>query len=222
MTTALRAPRPLGDTETGPGPGVQPASAGEFCSIDAGELLRLRARLGERPEYRSDAPSLTLFAAQAVLAALADEGLLPAGHERQPFLLSDPWGGPGGDGPALIQPRLSGAATRPPGSGPLPGLADLGTLLRGASSAPLAALPPGTVLVTELAADSGAPALAPGALAALGLGAVRDRAWATDGELAVRPVLTLGLRVSGGRAPGSLLARIAGHLGDPLGLALRR
>lgn len=72
--------------------------------------------------------------------------------------------------------------------------------------------------------DGGTPILPPGHVAILCLGRVVDRAWVVDGEIRVRPVVTLTLsfdhRCIDGALGSEVLTRIAGFLADPaVGLA---
>lgn len=79
-----------------------------------------------------------------------------------------------------------------------------------------------TITVTSLGADGVDvlfPIINPPQVAIVGAGAIRDQAWAHDGQLVVRPVLTLALaadhRVTDGRAGARFLRTVADLLAHP-------
>ena len=79
-----------------------------------------------------------------------------------------------------------------------------------------------TITVTSLGADGADvlyPIINPPQVAIVGAGAIRDQAWVQDGQLVVRPVLTLALaadhRVTDGRAGARFLREIAELLAHP-------
>jgi pyruvate dehydrogenase E2 component (dihydrolipoamide acetyltransferase) len=79
-----------------------------------------------------------------------------------------------------------------------------------------------TITVTSLGAegvDVLYPIINPPQVAIVGVGAIRDRAWVEDGQLVVRPVLTLALaadhRVTDGRVGARFLRQIADLLARP-------
>jgi pyruvate dehydrogenase E2 component (dihydrolipoamide acetyltransferase) len=83
-------------------------------------------------------------------------------------------------------------------------------------------LSPPTIILTSLGdADVEAvfPIIQPPQVAIVGAGAVLERPWVVDGELAVRKVLTLSLaadhRVTDGRRGAQFLGRIVAKLGVP-------
>jgi len=80
----------------------------------------------------------------------------------------------------------------------------------------------GTMTITNIGVfgvDSGTPILAPGESAIVCLGAVTERPWAVDGQLAVRQVTTLGLsfdhRLIDGAQGSRFLADVASMMADP-------
>lgn len=79
-----------------------------------------------------------------------------------------------------------------------------------------------TITVTSLGADGVDvlyPIINPPQVAIVGAGAIRDQAWARDGQVVVRPVLTLALaadhRVTDGRAGAQFLRAVADLLARP-------
>ena len=79
-----------------------------------------------------------------------------------------------------------------------------------------------TITVTSLGADGVDvlyPIINPPQVAIVGAGAIRDQAWVRDGQLLIRPVLTLALaadhRVTDGRAGARFLRAIADLLAHP-------
>jgi pyruvate dehydrogenase E2 component (dihydrolipoamide acetyltransferase) len=79
-----------------------------------------------------------------------------------------------------------------------------------------------TITVTSLGADGVDvlyPIINPPQVAIVGAGAIRDQAWVQDGQLVVRPVLTLALaadhRVTDGRAGARFLRAVAELLAHP-------
>lgn len=79
-----------------------------------------------------------------------------------------------------------------------------------------------TITVTSLGADGADvlyPIINPPQVAIVGAGAIRDQAWVQDGQLVVRPVLTLALaadhRVTDGRAGARFLRAVADLLAHP-------
>lgn len=210
MTTTLRIPRPLGDTETGHAPASASShrgrpesrarasaaapSAHSSCTIDASELLSIRHRLASRPEYRESPLPLIVFLAQAVLAAEL------VGDRAQPRTLG------------VAEP--SGIALLRLPAKPLPGLSDLVARLASTRRVGTHELPPGSILLRSFEAESGSPTLPPGASAAIGVGAVQQRPWAVNGALSVRPTLTLTLSEADGTG-GPALNTIAEFLSEP-------
>lgn len=80
----------------------------------------------------------------------------------------------------------------------------------------------GTMTITNIGVfgvDSGTPILAPGESAIVCLGAVAERPWAVDGQLAVRQVTTLGLsfdhRLIDGAEGSRFLADVASLMAEP-------
>jgi len=80
----------------------------------------------------------------------------------------------------------------------------------------------GTMTITNIGVfgvDSGTPILAPGESAIVCLGAVAERPWAVDGQLAVRQVTTLGLsfdhRLIDGAQGSRFLADVASMMAEP-------
>ncbi|HVT87617.1 MAG TPA: dihydrolipoamide acetyltransferase family protein [Tepidisphaeraceae bacterium] len=80
----------------------------------------------------------------------------------------------------------------------------------------------GTITLTSLGdggVDSLSPVIYPPQVAIIGAGTVRERAWASEGKIDARPVLTLSLaadhRVSNGRSGAQFLARIRDYLQAP-------
>ncbi len=82
-----------------------------------------------------------------------------------------------------------------------------------------------TITVTNLGADGVDvlyPIINPPQVAIIGVGAIRASPWALEGQLLIRPTLTLGLaadhRVTDGRAGARFLRAIAALLGEPAAL----
>jgi pyruvate dehydrogenase E2 component (dihydrolipoamide acetyltransferase) len=80
----------------------------------------------------------------------------------------------------------------------------------------------GTITITNVGVfgvDTGTPILNPGEAAILAFGAVRERPWVLDSELAVRQVTQLGLsfdhRIVDGQLGSEFLSDVAAILSDP-------
>lgn len=192
--------------------------------VDVTPLLELRQRLADLPQR----PGLLALVARAVVLGLAERPLLHARWAETEIVVpatvslgiavATPRG--------LVVPKVRDAGAR--------SLVDLQTEMdRLANGARSGKLPPADLVggtftlsnVGSFGVDGGTSLLPPGETAILCIGAVRDRPWVVDGELAVRSVLSLTLtidhRVVDGELAAGFLSDVGALLHDP-GLMLAR
>ncbi len=197
----------------------------EFLQVDVTETMAALRRVRDLPEYAGVRVSPLLFAARALLAAVA----------RHP-LINSSWDGDAEEivvkhyvnlGIAvaaergLIVPNIKNADVLT-----LPGLArSLQTLTETgrAGKATPADLAGGTITITNVGVfgvDAGTPILTPGETAILAFGQVKDTPWVVDGQLAVRQACTLSLsfdhRIVDGALGSAVLRDVGSMLEDPI------
>jgi 2-oxoisovalerate dehydrogenase E2 component (dihydrolipoyl transacylase) len=197
----------------------------EFLQVDVTETMAALRRVRDLPEYAGVRVSPLLFAARALLAAVA----------RHP-LVNSSWDGDAEEivvkhyvnlGIAvaaergLIVPNIKNADALT-----LPGLArSLQTLTETgrAGKATPADLAGGTITITNVGVfgvDAGTPILTPGETAILAFGQVKDTPWVVDGQLAVRQACTLSLsfdhRIVDGALGSAVLRDVGSMLEDPI------
>jgi len=203
----------------------------EFLTVDVTEMMELRTRLRQRPEFRELRLTPLAFAAKAVCLAAArtpdvnarfdaDAGesgeIVYFGQLNLGIAAATPRG--------LVVPNIRGAQAL--------SLAELARALgeltdtaREGRTAP-AAMTGGTFTITNVGVfgvDTGTPIINPGESAILALGAIKQAPWVVGGELAVRTVCQLALsfdhRVVDGQQGSRFLADVGALLADP-GLAI--
>jgi pyruvate dehydrogenase E2 component (dihydrolipoamide acetyltransferase) len=197
----------------------------EFLQVDVTETMAALRRVRDLPEYAGVRVSPLLFAARALLAAVA----------RHP-LINSSWDGDAEEivvkhyvnlGIAvaaergLIVPNIkdADALTLPGLARGLQALTETGRAGR-ATPADLAG---GTITITNVGVfgvDSGTPILSPGETAILAFGQVKDTPWVVDGQLAVRQACTLSLsfdhRIVDGALGSAVLRDVGSMLEDPI------
>jgi pyruvate dehydrogenase E2 component (dihydrolipoamide acetyltransferase) len=197
----------------------------EFLQVDVTETMRAVQRLRDLPEFGGLRPSPLLFAARALLLAVA----------RHPMINST-WDAGAGEivvkhyvnlgiaaatDRGLLVPNIKNAHTLT-----LPelahALAELATTAREGKTPP-ADLAGGTITITNVGVfgvDTGTPILTPGEAAILALGQVKPAPWVHEGALAVREVTTLALsfdhRIVDGDLGSAVLRDVGAMLTDPL------
>jgi pyruvate dehydrogenase E2 component (dihydrolipoamide acetyltransferase) len=197
----------------------------EFLQVDVTETMAALRRVRDLPEYAGVRVSPLLFAARALLAAVA----------RHP-LINSSWDGDAEEivvkhyvnlGIAvaaergLIVPNIKNADALT-----LPGLARslqaLTETARAGKATP-ADLAGGTITITNVGVfgvDAGTPILSPGEAAILAFGQVKDTPWVVDGQLAVRQACTLSLsfdhRIVDGALGSAVLRDVGSMLEDPI------
>jgi pyruvate dehydrogenase E2 component (dihydrolipoamide acetyltransferase) len=197
----------------------------EFLQVDVTETMAALRRVRDLPEYAGVRVSPLLFAARALLAAVA----------RHP-LINSSWDGEAEEivvkhyvnlGIAvaaergLIVPNIKDADALT-----LPGLArslQVLTETARAGQATPADLAGGTITITNVGVfgvDSGTPILSPGETAILAFGQVKDTPWVVNGQLAVRQACTLSLsfdhRIVDGALGSAVLRDVGSMLEDPI------
>jgi len=197
----------------------------EFLQVDVTETMAALRRVRDLPEYAGVRVSPLLFAARALLAAVA----------RHP-LINSSWDGDAEEivvkhyvnlGIAvaaergLIVPNIkdADALTLPGLARSLQALSETGR----AGQATPADLAGGTITITNVGVfgvDSGTPILSPGETAILAFGQVKDTPWVVDGQLAVRQACTLSLsfdhRIVDGALGSAVLRDVGSMLEDPI------
>jgi pyruvate dehydrogenase E2 component (dihydrolipoamide acetyltransferase) len=196
----------------------------EFLTVDVTPMWRLRERLAGTAEFRDVKLSPLAFAARAVCLAV----------RRTPDVNAS-WDEAAGEIVYKEYVHLGIAAATPRGlvvpkvrdadrlslrelAAALGGLAETA---RAGRTAP-ADLVHGTITITNVGVfgvDTGTPIINPGESAILALGAIADRPWVVDGQLAVRKVCQLSLsfdhRVVDGQQGSRFLADVGALLADP-------
>jgi len=197
----------------------------EFLQVDVTETMAALRRVRDLPEYAGVRVSPLLFAARALLAAVA----------RHP-LINSSWDGDAEEivvkhyvnlGIAvaaergLIVPNIkdADALTLPGLARSLQALSETGRADR-ATPADLAG---GTITITNVGVfgvDAGTPILTPGETAILAFGQIKDTPWVVDGQLAVRQACTLSLsfdhRIVDGALGSAVLRDVGSMLEDPI------
>ena len=197
----------------------------EFLQVDVTETMAALRRVRDLPEYAGVRVSPLLFAARALLAAVA----------RHP-LINSSWDGDAEEivvkhyvnlGIAvaaergLIVPNIkdADALTLPGLARSLQALSETGRAGR-ATPADLAG---GTITITNVGVfgvDAGTPILTPGETAILAFGQIKDTPWVVDGQLAVRQACTLSLsfdhRIVDGALGSAVLRDVGSMLEDPI------
>jgi 2-oxoisovalerate dehydrogenase E2 component (dihydrolipoyl transacylase) len=197
----------------------------EFLQVDVTETMAALRRVRDLPEYAEVRVSPLLFAARALLAAVA----------RHP-LINSSWDGDAEEivvkhyvnlGIAvaaergLIVPNIKNAdaLTLPGLARSLQALTETGR----AGKATPADLAGGTITITNVGVfgvDAGTPILSPGEAAILAFGQVKDTPWVVDGQLAVRQACTLSLsfdhRIVDGALGSAVLRDVGSMLEDPI------
>jgi len=197
----------------------------EFLQVDVTETMAALRRVRDLPEYAGVRVSPLLFAARALLAAVA----------RHP-LINSSWDGDAEEivvkhyvnlGIAvaaergLIVPNIkdADALTLPGLARSLQALTETGR----AGKATPADLAGGTITITNVGVfgvDAGTPILTPGETAILAFGQVKDTPWVVDGQLAVRQACTLSLsfdhRIVDGALGSAVLRDVGSMLEDPI------
>jgi 2-oxoisovalerate dehydrogenase E2 component (dihydrolipoyl transacylase) len=197
----------------------------EFLQVDVTETMSALRRVRELPEFAELKVSPLLFAARALLIAVA----------RHP-LVNSSWDAAAGEivvkhyvnlGIAvaaergLIVPNIkrADAMSLPELARGLQALTETGR----AGKATPADLTGGTITITNVGVfgvDAGTPILTPGETAILAFGQVKDTPWVVDGQLAVRKACTLSLsfdhRIVDGELGSAFLRDVGAMLGDPV------
>ncbi|NMN98863.1 dihydrolipoamide acetyltransferase family protein [Antrihabitans stalactiti] len=199
----------------------------EFVTIDATASVELIDHLKTLPAFRDLKVTPLALVAKVVLAALRDHPTLnSAWDEEHQEIVTKHYVNLG---IAVASPRgLLVPSVKDAEQLSLPELcAAIGTLAATARSgaATPADLRGGTFSITNIGVfgiDTGTPIINPGEAAILCLGAIRQRPWVFQGEVAVRWVTTLGLsfdhRLVDGEQGSKFLADVAAMMEDPLGL----
>ena len=196
----------------------------EFLTVDVTRTMKLRDRLGARPELAGVKLSPLLFVAKAVLLAIG----------RHPMVNSS-WDEAAQEIVVHGQVNLGIAAATPRGL-LVPNIRDAGrmslaelagalaelTATARAGRTPPAAMTGGTFTITNVGVfgvDTGTPILNPGEAAILAFGAVRERPWVHKGRIRVRQVTQLALsfdhRIVDGELGSRFLADVGSVLQDP-------
>jgi pyruvate dehydrogenase E2 component (dihydrolipoamide acetyltransferase) len=196
----------------------------EFLTVDVTRTMKLRERLGARPELAGLKLSPLLFVAKAVLLAA----------RRHPMINSS-WDEAAQEIVVHGQVNLGIAAATPRGL-VVPNIPDAGrmslaelagalaelTATARAGRTPPAAMTGGTLTITNVGVfgvDSGTPILNPGEAAILAFGAVNERPWVHKGKIRVRQVTQLALsfdhRIVDGELGSRFLADVGAVLQDP-------
>ena len=197
----------------------------EFLQVDVTETMSALRRVRELPEFAELKVSPLLFAARALLIAVA----------RHP-LVNSSWDAAAGEivvkhyvnlGIAvaaergLIVPNIkrADAMSLPELARGLQALTETGR----AGKATPADLTGGTITITNVGVfgvDAGTPILTPGETAILAFGQVKDTPWVVDGQLAVRKACTLSLsfdhRIVDGELGSAFLRDVGAMLEDPV------
>ena len=197
----------------------------EFLQVDVTETMAAVRRLRELPEFAELRVSPLLFAARALLVAVARHPLVNSSWDataeeivvKHYVNLGIAVAAERG----LIVPNVkhADALTLPELARALQVLTETGR----AGKATPADLAGGTITITNVGVfgvDAGTPILTPGETAILAFGQVKDTPWVVDGELAVRKACTLSLsfdhRIVDGELGSAVLRDVGSMLTDPL------
>jgi len=187
----------------------------EFLQVDMTETMAALRRLRELPEFAELRVSPLLFAARALLVAVARHPLVNSSWDAaaEEIAVAAERG--------LIVPNVkrADALTLPELARALQVLTETAR----AGKATPADLAGGTITITNVGVfgvDAGTPILTPGETAILAFGQVKDTPWVVDGELAVRKACTLSLsfdhRIVDGELGSAVLRDVGSMLTDPL------
>ena len=241
---AIGAPGTLGPAEAGPREeriavrGVRKHTAAavtasaftaphvtEFLQVDATATMEAVRRVRDLPEFAGVRVSPLLFAAKALLLAVARNPMINSSWDNaaQEIVVKRyvNLGIAAATNRGLIVPNVKDAHALP-----LPALAraisGLAETARAGKTTP-ADLQGGTITITNVGifgVDSGTPILTPGEAAILAFGQIRDMPWVHEGELAIRKVCTLALsfdhRIVDGDIGSAVLRDLGAMLEDPL------
>jgi pyruvate dehydrogenase E2 component (dihydrolipoamide acetyltransferase) len=197
----------------------------EFLQVDVTETMAAVRRIRELPEFAELRVSPLLFAARALLVAVARHPLVnsswDAAAEEIVVKHYVNLGIAVAAERGLIVPNVkhADALTLPELARALQVLTETGR----AGKATPADLAGGTITITNVGVfgvDAGTPILTPGETAILAFGQVKDTPWVVDGELAVRKACTLSLsfdhRIVDGELGSAVLRDVGSMLTDPL------
>jgi 2-oxoisovalerate dehydrogenase E2 component (dihydrolipoyl transacylase) len=197
----------------------------EFLQVDVTETMAALRRLRELPEFAELRVSPLLFAARALLVAVARHPLVnsswDAAAEEIVVKHYVNLGIAVAAERGLIVPNVkhADALTLPELARALQVLTETAR----AGKATPADLAGGTITITNVGVfgvDAGTPILTPGETAILAFGQVKDTPWVVDGELAVRKACTLSLsfdhRIVDGELGSAVLRDVGSMLTDPL------
>jgi pyruvate dehydrogenase E2 component (dihydrolipoamide acetyltransferase) len=198
--------------------------ASVFLTVDVTPTMELLSRLSERRDMEGTRVTLLALVARAFVIALRSHPELNSrwDDERQEIVTygSVHLGIAAATDRGLIVPTIRDAESQT-----LPQLAlSLGELTRNARAGTTAPelLTGSTITISNpgvFGVDAGTPILNPGEAAILALGAVQNRPWEFNGELALRRVMTLSLsfdhRVVDGAEASQFLALLGALLSDP-------
>jgi pyruvate dehydrogenase E2 component (dihydrolipoamide acetyltransferase) len=196
----------------------------EFVTVDVTPTMELLDRLAAMRDYRDVALSPLLLVARALLVAVRRHPMVNSTWDEaaQEIVVKHEvnLGIAAATDRGLIVPNIKDA-----GGLSLPELAvALQQLVATARSGktPPADMQHGTITITNVGVfgvDGGTPILNPGEAAILCVGAVSDRPWVVDGQLAVRKVVQLSLsfdhRIVDGQLGSLFLSDLAALLADP-------
>jgi 2-oxoisovalerate dehydrogenase E2 component (dihydrolipoyl transacylase) len=196
----------------------------EFLTVDVTRTMKLRDRLGARPELAALKLSPLVFVAKAVLLAARRHPMINSSWDEaaQEIVVKDSvnLGIAAATPRGLIVPNIKDA-----GRLSLPELAqaltDLTETARAGRTSP-ADMSGGTITITNVGVfgvDTGTPILNPGESAILAFGAIREMPWVHKGRVKVRQVTQLGLsfdhRIVDGELGSRFLADVGTLLADP-------
>lgn len=231
------SPRPAGREQRIPIKGVRKHTAAamvasaftaphvtEFLTVDVTRMMKLRARLGARPELAGLKVSPLLFVAKALLLAAKRHPMVNSSWDEaaQEIVVKDyvNLGIAAATPRGLVVPNIKDAdrLSLPELAGALGGLT---ATAREGRTAP-ADMTGGTITITNVGVfgvDTGTPILNPGESAILAFGAVREMPWVHKGKIQVRQVTQLALsfdhRIIDGELGSRFLADIGALLHDP-------
>ncbi len=196
----------------------------EFLTVDVTRMMKLRARLGARPELAGLKISPLLFVAKALLLAVKRHPMVNSSWDEaaQEIVVKDyvNLGIAAATPRGLVVPNIKDADRL--SLAELAGaLADLTATAREGKTSP-ADMTGGTITITNVGVfgvDSGTPIINPGESAILAVGSIKPTPWVVDGELAVRTVCQLALsfdhRIVDGELGSRFLADVGALLHDP-------
>ncbi len=197
----------------------------EFLQVDVTETTSALRRVRELPEFAELRVSPLLFAARALLIAVARHPLVnsswDAAAEEIVVKHYVNLGIAVAAERGLIVPNIkrADALSMPELARSLQALTETGR----AGKATPADLTGGTITITNVGVfgiDAGTPILTPGESAILAFGQVKDTPWVVDGQLAVRKACTLSLsfdhRIVDGELGSAVLRDVGSMLEDPV------